>query len=54
MALQLMVIFNVLSDSISSMKQYMSEPNYNLAEIKIKNFPNSEQSKLVNIFNIPP
>ncbi len=29
-------VFNVLSDSISSMKQYMSEPDYNLAEIKIR------------------
>ncbi len=29
-------IFNVLCDSISSMKQYMSEPDYNLAEIKIR------------------
>ncbi len=29
-------VFSVLSDSISSMKQYMSEPNYNLAEIKIR------------------
>ncbi len=29
-------IFNVLSDSISSMKQYMSEPDSNLAEIKIR------------------
>ncbi len=29
-------VFNVLSDSISSMKQYMSEPDFNLAEIKIR------------------
>jgi HPt (histidine-containing phosphotransfer) domain-containing protein len=29
-------IFNVLNDSVSSMKQYMSEPDYNLAEIKIR------------------
>ena len=29
-------VFNVLSDSISSMKQCMSGPDYNLAEIKIR------------------
>jgi len=29
-------VFNVLSDSVFSMKQYMSEPDYNLAEIKIR------------------
>jgi len=28
--------FNVLSDSISSMKHNMSEPDYNLAEIKTR------------------
>ena len=29
-------VFDILSDSISSMKQYMSEPDYNLSEIKIR------------------
>ncbi len=29
-------VFGVLCDSISSMKQHMSEPDYNLTEIKIK------------------
>ena len=29
-------VFDVLCDSISSMKQHMSEPDYNLTEIKIK------------------
>ncbi len=38
-------IFNVLSDSISSMKQNMSKPDYDLTEIKIR------ISKILNNLN---
>ena len=38
-------IFNDMSDSISSIKQYMSEPNYDLTEIR------NRISKILNNLN---